>query len=278
MMRLWVGTAGYAYPAWAGGFYPPGTPAADYLGVYARHFPAVEVNSSFYRPPTPAQVLRMAGRVPAGFGFTLKVPRSASHGYELVELPAFRLAAAALAGTGQLLGLVVQFPESFKNLPSDRDWLVRVRRELAGFPLAVEFRHRSWDVPALPAWAAKHDLTVSGVGVPALPQLFPDGPRHAGPLVYARLHGRSPEAWYAGGAARYDYDYPPEELHRWADGLRQAAADGAERGLVFFNNCVGVQAVENARRLAGLMAGVPGVRVTKPPPPATPRGLFDEVK
>ena len=51
-MRLWIGTAGYAYPAWAGGFYPPGTPQADYLSVYARHFPAVEINSSFYRPPT----------------------------------------------------------------------------------------------------------------------------------------------------------------------------------------------------------------------------------
>ena len=239
-MRLWIGTAGYAYPAWAGGFYPPGTPQADYLSVYARHFPAVEINSSFYRPPTVPQVERMAGRVPAGFGFTLKVPRSASHGSDLAELPAFRLAAEALAATGKLLGLIVQFPESFQNRPSERDWVIRVRGELPGLPLAVEFRHRSWDAPALPAWSAKHGLTVSGVGVPDLPQLFPDGPRWGGDTVYARLHGRSAEAWYAGGQARYDYDYPSDELERWADGLRQAAVGGATRGLVFFNNCVGI--------------------------------------
>jgi uncharacterized protein YecE (DUF72 family) len=275
MMRLWVGTAGYAYPAWVGDFYPAGTPPADQLAYYAGHFPAVEVNSSFYRPPTPAQVRRMAARVPAGFGFTLKLPRSASHGYEPGDLPAFRHAAEALAEGGHLLGLVVQFPETFRNLPSDRDWLVKVRQAVAGFPLAVEFRHRSWDVPALPAWAARHALTVAGVGVPDLPQLFPDGPRHAGRLLYARLHGRAAEAWYAGGAARYDYDYPPAELGRWAAGLRQAAADGVERGLVFFNNCVGVQAVENARRLTALLSGAPGVEVVRPPAPPR-RGLFDD--
>ena len=274
-MRLWVGTAGYAYPAWAGGFYPPGTPAADFLSVYARQFPAVEINSSFYRPPTVGQILRMGARTPPGFGFTLKLPRSASHGYDPAELPAFRHAAEALAGTGKLLGLVAQFPESFKNLPSDRDWLVRVRAELAGLPLAVEFRHRSWDVPALPEWASKHDFAVSGVGVPDLPQLFPDGPRWGGRLVYARLHGRDPGAWYAGDKARYDYDYPADDLQRWADGLAVAAAAGAERGLVFFNNCVGIQAVTNARRLTELMAGVPGVQVVRPPAPAAPRGLFD---
>ena len=149
-----------------------------------------------------------------------------------------------------------------------------MRGELGGLPLAVEFRHRSWDVPALPAWSTKHGLTVSGVGVPDLPQLFPDGPRWGGDTVYARLHGRSAEAWYAGGQARYDYDYPPEELERWADGLRQAAADGATRGLVFFNNCVGIQATENARRLTELMAGVPGMEVVRPPR-AVERGLFD---
>lgn len=274
-MKLWIGTAGYSYPDWVGGFYPPGVPAAGRLAFYARHFPMVEVNSSFYRPPTPAQAERMCGQVPAGFGFSLKVPKSASHGFDPAELPAFRQAAETVAAHGTLLGLVAQFAESFKNLPASRDWVRRIRQELDPFPLAVEFRHASWDVPALPDWAGKHRLTVVGVGVPDLPQLFPDGPRCYGPEVYARLHGRNPSAWYAGGPARYDYDYPPEELDRWADALAVAAAGGAERAVIVFNNCVGTQAVANARTLAARMAGVPGVEVARPLMPAGAPGLFD---
>src|SRR5687767_3210014 len=96
-MDLFIGTAGYSYPAWVGEFYPPGTKSADYLPAYARHFPAVEINSSFYRPPTAEQVARMADKVPAGFRFSLKVPRSASHEFDPAELLLFRRAADRLA-------------------------------------------------------------------------------------------------------------------------------------------------------------------------------------
>ena len=275
-MKLWIGTAGYSYPDGAGGFYPPGVSAAGRLAFYARHFPMVEVNSSFYRPPTPAQAARMCGQVPAGFGFTLKVPKSVSHGFDPADLPAFRQAAEAVAARGSLLGLVAQFAESFKNLPPNREWVLRVRRELDPFPLAVEFRHASWDVPALPDWAAKRGLIVVGVGVPPeLPQLFPDGPRCYGPEVYARLHGRNPAAWYAGGPARYDYDYPPAELDRWADALTSAAAGGARRAVIVFNNCVAAQAIGSAVALTARMAGAPGVDLARPPKPAGSQGLFD---
>ena len=125
-MRLYVGTAGYSYPAWVGGFYPPGTRSDGMLAYYARHFPAVEINSSFYRPPTVAQVEKMGRKVPAGFAFALKVPRSASHDYDDAELPAFQLAAERLEAEGRLLGVLVQVAESFRNVPSNREWLARV--------------------------------------------------------------------------------------------------------------------------------------------------------
>jgi uncharacterized protein YecE (DUF72 family) len=196
-MELWIGTAGYSYPAWVGGFYPPGTKSADYLPEYARHFQVVEINSSFYRPPTAEQVLRMADKVPAGFRFSLKVPRTASHEFDPAELPPFRRAAEALHEAGKLIGLVVQVAESFHNLPSNREWLIRIRAELRPFPLAVEFRHRSWDVPALPGWLSRHGFDVVSVGVPDLPQLFPAGPRVVGGRFYARLHSQEPANWYA---------------------------------------------------------------------------------
>ena len=278
-MRLTVGTAGYSYPAWVGGFYPPGTPAADQLAHYARHFAAVEINSTFYRVPTADQLTRMAAKVPAGFRFTLKVPRAASHDSDPADLPAFARAADALAATGQLAGLLVQVPEGFRNTASNRAWLVRIRELLRPHAPAVEFRHVSWDTPELPGWADRQGYTVVSVGVPALPQLFPAGLRVTAGKVYARLHGENPAAWYAGGPARYDYDYPDERLREWADALTAAASGGATEGLVFFNNCVGIQAVTNASRLAGMMRSAPGVEVTGPPPPAAAgrvRSLFDD--
>lgn len=276
-MDVWIGTAGYAYPAWAGEFYPAKTSAERMLPLYATRFAAVEINSSFHRPPTVEQVTRMARRVPNGFGFTLKVPQSASHGFDPSELPAFRTAAETLSGQGKLLGLLVQVAESFHNTPGHRDWLVRIRGELQPFPLAVEFRHVSWDVPDLPRWIEANGFDLVGVGVPAIPTLFPSGPRVAGPRLYARLHSQDAGAWYAGGPARYDFDYPDAVIRKWAEAVAASAGRGVERATVFFNNCVGVQAVRNAERFAAVLReGGANVTVISPPEPAG-RTLFDGI-
>jgi uncharacterized protein YecE (DUF72 family) len=268
-MDIRIGTAGYSYRPWVGPFYPPGTAAADMLPFYARHFPAVEVNSSFYRPPTAAQAIRMARRVPAGFGFTLKVPRSASHDRDPADLPALGLAADHLAAAGKLLGLVVQVPEAFHNTTENRGWLELVGGRLRPHRVAVEFRHRSWDTPDLDDWLAGVGLDVVSVGVPAIPTLFPAGLRVANRRIYARLHSQNAGNWYAGGPARYDYDYPDPVIRKWAAALKAAAEAGrADSALFFFNNCVGVQAVENARRLAEILRECgPAVRVVSPPAP-----------
>jgi uncharacterized protein YecE (DUF72 family) len=276
-LKLWISTSGYSFPDWVGSFYPAGTKSDGMLPYYARHFPAVEINSSFYRPPTVPQVEKMCRKVPAGFAFALKVPRSASHEYDDADLPAFRLAAERVAAERVLLGLLVQVAESFKNLPSNREWLLRVVGHLRPLPVVVEFRHRSWDVPELTEWAARGGFDVVSVAVPDLPQLFPPGLRVAGPRVYGRLHSQNAANWYAGGPARYDYLFPDEALREWADGLTRAASSGVERAAVFFNNCVGTQAVGSAKKLMSLLHGAAGVEVAEPPRPAGERSLFDEV-
>lgn len=266
-MQLHVGTAGYSYPDWVGRLYPPGTTAHGMLPFYARRFAAVEINSSFYRPPTPAQVEKLAARTPPGFGFTLKVPQSVSHGRDPADLPAFTLAADRLHSLGRLLGLLVQVPESFHNTAPNRDWLKQVADALRPHRAAVEFRHRSWDMPELGDWAAENGVDVVSVSVPAIPSLFPPGLRVTNRRVYARLHSQNAANWYRGGKDRYDYDYPDAVLRKWAGALGAAAASGqADSGLVFFNNCVSGQAIENARRLiAVLKADAPAVRVIDPP-------------
>ena len=59
-MQLWVGTSGYSYPDWVGSFYPPGLRQGKLLSYYAKHFPLVELNFTFYRPPTATMLARLA--------------------------------------------------------------------------------------------------------------------------------------------------------------------------------------------------------------------------
>ena len=85
---------------------------ADYLSFYAEHFPAVEVDSTFYACPSVQTVSNWAARTPEGFAFAVKIPQSISHEKVLVgcdaELAEFLRTMDAL---GAKLGpIVFQFP------------------------------------------------------------------------------------------------------------------------------------------------------------------------
>jgi len=111
-MQFWLGTSGYSYPDWVGGFYPPGTRPAGMLAHYVRHFPLVELNFTFYRLPTPAMLARLADQTPPGFQFVVKLPRTLSHDEDPRDLPPFRLAVEELRVRDRLLGLLGQLPQS----------------------------------------------------------------------------------------------------------------------------------------------------------------------
>ncbi len=49
---LHVGTSGFSYTSWRGGFYPADARPRDFLRLYAEHLPSVELNTSFYDLPT----------------------------------------------------------------------------------------------------------------------------------------------------------------------------------------------------------------------------------
>src|SRR5947209_17325683 len=106
-----VGCAGWSIPKeHAGCFAEEGS----HLVRYAQRFPAVEVNSSFYRPHRPSTYARWAAETPEGFAFSLKVPKEVTHKRRLVDaerpLVGFLDETAALgAKRGPLL---VQLPPS----------------------------------------------------------------------------------------------------------------------------------------------------------------------
>ena len=74
-----IGCSGWSYPDWVGPFYPDGMAGADYLEFYADQFPIVEVDSTFYRPPSAGMVRGWKARTPEAFRFALKVPRVITH-------------------------------------------------------------------------------------------------------------------------------------------------------------------------------------------------------
>src|SRR5688500_3943271 len=106
MTRVWTGTCGYSYADWVGPFYPRGTRPGRMLAYSTRVFPVVELNFTFYRPPTPEALTRLADQTPDGFQFLVKLPRALSHDRDAAGLPGFRRAAEALRGRGRLLGLL----------------------------------------------------------------------------------------------------------------------------------------------------------------------------
>ena len=265
-LEVWVGTSGYVYPDWVGEFYPPGTSSRRMLGHYAERFPLVELNYTFYRPPTPQQLEGLARRSPDGFQFIVKLHQSLSHDHDLTGAASFREAIEPLRQSGRLLGLLCQYPQRFHDGRGNRERLLALAGHFAGYPMAVEFRHRSWDNPEVPAWLGEHKLDLVSVDAPDLPDLYPSRLVQSSRLFYVRFHSRRRKSWYESDKERYNYLYSGEELQGWLDAL--AAREGqADRALVLFNNCQSSHAATNALQLRDLILRThPSFRLVSPFP------------
>jgi uncharacterized protein YecE (DUF72 family) len=253
--RIHVGTSGYSFADWVGTFYPEGTKSGDYLPYYARHFGCVEVNSTYYRIPSPRVMELMERKTPDGFRFVVKLNQAMTH--EGSADPAlYRELLSALGplkDAGKYHGLLAQFPWGFKKSEATKGHLEHVREALPGEPLWVEFRHDSWMHPRLPDWLRERSLGYCVVDEPALPGLVPPVVHRTTDTGYVRFHGRNERTWWGrSGGDRYDYDYAERELQQWVDRIR-ALADGAKQTYLFFNNCHAGQAARNAKLMEELL-------------------------
>jgi uncharacterized protein YecE (DUF72 family) len=156
MARVLVGTSGFSYAAWRGSFYPEDLPPRRMLAFYARVFPTVEINNTFYRMPTPELLARWAEETPARFRFALKAPQRITHQQRLRDVAeAVATFSAAAAALGARRGpLLFQLPP---HLGADH---ARLADLLAALPAraeaAVEFRHPSWLADETYALLARH--------------------------------------------------------------------------------------------------------------------------
>jgi uncharacterized protein YecE (DUF72 family) len=193
-----IGTSGYSFLDWVGPFYPPGTEKSRMLDFYARHFPAVEVNATYYRIPPPSTLHAMERKTPEGFQFVVKAHHDMTHDQSL-DSEIYRVFARAvepLRMAGKLSGFLAQFPYGFRRTARNEEFLVEMKLRLPEAPLWVEFRHASWIRDDVFAWMDEQGIGYVSVDEPDLPGLVPPVARATGPGPYVRFHGRNKENWW----------------------------------------------------------------------------------
>jgi uncharacterized protein YecE (DUF72 family) len=149
--KIRIGACAWSFDEWRGAFYPPDLPESHWLEFYARHFPTVEIDSTFYGAPAEKTACRWVDTTPAAFRFACKLPREITHACRLrdcsAELNAFLRAIEPLAPKLQVI--LIQLPPSFA--PKDgRQVLRKFFEQLPrNFRFAVEFRHAGWHRPQI---------------------------------------------------------------------------------------------------------------------------------
>ena len=174
--NLRLGTSSWSSEDWVGPFYPPGTPASNFLGEYARHFDTVEIDSTFYRSPSPSMVKNWRERTPPGFIFAAKFPRSITHEKVLQDSSA---EVAEFLKSMELLGeklgpLLLQFPyfnkQAFARL---EDFMARLAPFLAALPsghsYAVEVRNKNWINAPFLELLRQHRIALALIDHPWMP-------------------------------------------------------------------------------------------------------------
>jgi uncharacterized protein YecE (DUF72 family) len=222
-----IGTQAWNEDAWLGPFYPEGTRPADYLSVYARGFPTVEVDSTFYAVPASKTVRGWAQRTPDDFVFSLKMPQEITHERRLRDVEDAALEFFdRVRELGHKLGpVLIQLAPDFSptELPAIAHFLPRLPHDMR---FAIEFRHRGWIHDGLLALLAEHGVALALTDARWIPrkQMLQLATRPTADFLYVR--------WIGPDRSLVDYSRVQidrtRELEAWAAALRTFAGDGRD--------------------------------------------------
>ncbi|MCA1838992.1 MAG: DUF72 domain-containing protein, partial [Actinobacteria bacterium] len=216
-------------------FYPKeASSAEERLRFYAKQFPIVEVDSTYYFPPTQKNSALWASRTPSHFTFHIKAyslltqhpTRPASlykdlageiqpefQGKRVLYLShlscdavdqvwsRFADALMPLHSAGKLGVVHFQFPQWFLPGSASRDYLLECKRRLSDYQIAIEFRNSTWlsdkNIDRTVAFLTDNELSFSNVDMPqGFKSSLPPTAIVTNPqLAYVRFHGRNTEQW-----------------------------------------------------------------------------------
>ena len=237
--RILVGSCSWTDPTLvaSGRFYPRGVTSAEArLRFYAEQFPIVEVDSTYYAPPSARNSELWAARTPDGFVFNVKAyALLTGHPARVERLPAWlrdalppealakknayrkdfgeeaverlwdlhRNALEPLAEAGRLGAVLFQFPPWFVVSEEHAAYVRELPQRLPGWTLAVEFRGGGWMADPQAAARSLRLLEEAGLAYVCVdePQGFrsstPATVAATAPLAIVRLHGRNASTWDA---------------------------------------------------------------------------------
>jgi uncharacterized protein YecE (DUF72 family) len=233
------------------------------LDLISRMFDTVEINSTFYRPPQAGYCHNWLRRAEQNgrFRFTVKLWKRYTHERDTWpsadEEKLFKSGIDPLVRAGKLGALLVQFPWSFKNNDENRSWLGDLFDSFAEYPLALEIRHASWNVPEMYEHLAEKRVAFCNIDQPVFHGSLKPTSEVTARVGYVRLHGQNYANWFredAGRDARYDYLYSEEELEPWVEKI-QRIRKIADEVYVITNNHYRGQAVVNAFQILSKLTG-----------------------
>ena len=301
-----VGPAGWSYPDWFGFVYPTPKPKGFHEAAYlAEFFDTIEINSSFYHPFSPDSAKQWIERVSANprFVFAAKlwqrfthemIPGAAGAPGSSLGTEAERVVRAGfdvLSAADKLHAVLLQFPFSFHRTKETTRYLTELLKRFADYPLVVEVRHASWQVPETLALLTEHNAGFCNIDQPIIGKSLEPSAEATALVGYVRLHGRRYDTWFTDDEAvpsheRYNYLYSTEELAPWAKRIERVAERSREVFVITNNHYEGkgpVNALELIHLLKRTKIKVPDTLRDKFPqldkiadaPPASPK-LFPE--
>jgi uncharacterized protein YecE (DUF72 family) len=274
------------------GWYPPEADnPARRLRFYARQFPLVEVDATYYALPAEQTAAAWADRTPDGFLFNVKafslftqhptrisafptdlraeVERGLEDGKQAVYLrqvsaevadeawDRFLSALEPLRQAGKLGAILLQFPQWFPISRAGKEYILSCARRAAPRQVCIEFRNRTWMTPdnqqETLRFLADNELPYVSVDMPqGYPTSIPPVLAATADLAVVRMHGHSDKWTSKDIHERFGYRYSEDELREWAPKVRELAESAATTH-VLFNNCYSDYAQVNARQLADLL-------------------------
>jgi len=267
--RIRFGTSSFSSEDWVGPFYPPGTKAADFLRIYAKHFDTVEVDSTYYRIPSNTIVDGWASKTPEDFLIAAKFPRSIVHAGEGAKPNSKFLLTSdhtygerdkflkVMSRLGKRAGpLVLQFPYfSKREFTTAEQFMDRLDVFLGDLPrefrYGVEIRNSRWLSPGFAELCHRHNsalVLVDQTWMPHGDEVMKILDLVTTDFVYIRLLGNRQEIEAITDKWDKEVIDHQERMQRWAKFL----VDLLDREIfayVYANNHYAGHAPMTARRL-----------------------------
>ncbi|MQA26453.1 MAG: DUF72 domain-containing protein [Micromonosporaceae bacterium] len=290
MGKILVGTASWTDKTLlASGWYPADADTAEKrLAHYAKQFPLVEVDSTYYTPPAEKTAELWAARTPERFVFNVKAfglltghpsrvnaiykdlrPETDKANVYLKDLEPqvqediwdrFLSALDPLVKAGKFGALLFQFPPWFTIRKSNKQYVLEVLHRCEPLRVVVEFRHASWfdgdNATETLDFLREHEIPYVCVDMPqghrsSIPPVL----EATSDLAAVRFHGHSDKWTSKDIYEKFGYLYSERELADWAPKLAKLA-EHADNTHVLLNNCYSDYAQRNAQQLSSFLSAL----------------------